>query len=113
MALLGCAALWPGTVAVGQGEDTVKDIIWARKILMSAVGDQSDQIRAMISDRDIDLERARAHARTISVLLTSFPHLFPPASNQWKEGSDQDPANDTIASPDIWADFADFYKRAM
>src|SRR5215468_3147142 len=105
MALLGCAALWPGTVAVGQGEDTVKDIIWARKILMSTVGDKSDQIRAMISERDIDLERARALGRTISVLMATFPHLFPPASNRWKEGADQDPVSDTIAAPEIWDDF--------
>jgi cytochrome c556 len=44
--------------------------------------------------------------------LTAFPHLFPPSSNQWTEGADLDPATDTIASPDIWTDFADFYKLA-
>src|SRR3954462_497051 len=113
--LLALTSLWPGALAIGQDEAAakVKDVIWARKILMSTVGDQSDQIRTMISERDIDLERARALARSISVLLTAFPHLFPPASNQWKEGDDQDPASDTIASPDIWDDFADFYKQAM
>jgi cytochrome c556 len=114
-ALLALAALWPGAIAVGQDEDAarVKDVIWARKVLMAAVGERADQIRAMISERDIDLERARVLARNIAVLLTAFPHLFPPASNQWKEGDDQDPAKDTIASPDIWDDFADFYKQAM
>ena len=113
-ALLALAALWPGAIAVGQDDDTtVRDVIWARKVLMAAVGERSDQIRAMISERDIDLERARGLARNISALLTAFPHLFPPASNRWKEGDDQDPAKDTIASPDIWDDFADFYKQAM
>ena len=115
LALLALASLWPGAIAIGQDEEakTVKDIIWARKVLMATAGDRSDQIRSMISERDIDLERARALARDISVLLTVFPHLFPKASNLWKEGDDQDPATDTIASPDIWDDFADFYKQAM
>jgi cytochrome c556 len=112
---LALAALWPGAVAIGQDEGaaTVKDIIWARKVLMAAVGDRSDQIRTMISERDIDLERARAQARHIAVLLTVFPHLFPSSSNQWKENANQDPASDTIASPDIWDDFQDFYNQAM
>src|SRR4051812_49010848 len=64
-ALLALASLWPGAIAIGQDGDTktVKDIIWARKVLMATAGDRSDQIRSMISERDIDLERARALAR--------------------------------------------------
>ena len=33
-------------------------------------------------------------------------------TNQWKPGADRDPATDTFASPDVWANFADFYQRA-
>ena len=42
----------------------------------------------------------------------SFPHMFLAATNQWKAGADRDPATDTYASPDLWANFADFYRRA-
>ena len=114
MTALALGLLGPDVVAIGQDQSaaTAKDVIWARKILMASVGDDADQIRFMISDRDIDLQRAREYGRNISAMLTAFPHLFPPVSNQWKEGADLDPVTDTIASPDIWTDFADFYKQA-
>ena len=48
----------------------------------------------------------------ISTLLMAFPHLFPPSTNQWKEGATRDPATDTFANPAIWSNFPDFYKRA-
>ena len=44
-------------------------------------------------------------------MLMTFPHMFPAATNQWKAGADRDPA-DTYASPDLWANFADFDRRA-
>ena len=71
-----------------QSVATAKDVIWARKILMAAIGDNSDRIANMIAERNIDLRAARAYARNISVMLRVFPHLFPPESNQWKEGAD-------------------------
>ena len=43
----------------------------------------------------------------------AFPHLFPPATNQWKPNVPRDPGADTYASPDLWANFADFYQRAQ
>ena len=45
-------------------------------------------------------------------MLMSFPHMFPAGTNQWKPGADRDPATDTYASPEVWANFADFYQRA-
>jgi cytochrome c556 len=42
----------------------------------------------------------------------AFPHLFPAATNQWKGGADPDPALDTFASPELWSNFAEFYRRA-
>ena len=49
----------------------------------------------------------------ISIMLMAFPHLFPRDTNQWKKGADRDPATDTFASPEVWTQFADFYKRAQ
>jgi hypothetical protein len=55
---------------------------------------------------------ANRAADTISVMIMMFPHLFPPASNQWKPGVEIDPIIGTFASPDVWTKFADFYERA-
>ena len=114
IAILAMGFLAPVLVAMGQDQSaaTAKDVIWARKTLMASIGDNADRIASMISERSIDLHDAHENARNIAVMLTAFPHLFPPSSNQWTEGADLDPATDTIASPDIWTEFADFYKLA-
>ena len=56
--------------------------------------------------------RSDEHADTISIMVMSFPHMFPVGTNQWQPGADRDPATDTFASPEVWANFADFYQRA-
>ncbi len=88
------------------------DAIVARKTVMNALSDKMDVIEGAISAGKVDLERAHAAADTISVFLMAFPHLFPPATNQWKPTGDRDPATDTFASPDVWTRFADFYQQA-
>src|SRR5262249_1661630 len=86
--------------------------IFARKILMGTVGDNMDEIDSAVASGDIDLQHLAGHADGISVALLVFPHLFPPASNEWKEGATRDPGADTFASPEVWTRFADFYKMA-
>jgi cytochrome c556 len=111
--LLACS-LAAGLAASAQDQSaaTAKDVILARKTLMNSVMDKMDKIGNMVSQRRIDIHAAREHADDVSVMLMALPHLFPSTSNQWKEDSDLDPATDTIASPDIWTDFADFYRRS-
>jgi cytochrome c556 len=99
-------------LAQDQSAAKVEDVIMARKTAMDTLSDHMDQIEQMISTNKINLDAAHEHADTISVLLMTFPHLFPPASNQWKPGVDIDPVTGTYASPDVWTKFADFYKRA-
>ena len=108
------ALLTTSLVAVAQDQSAAKveDTIFARKTMMSSLSDNMDQIEMMISTGKIDLDDAHEHADTISVMLMAFPHLFPPASNQWKPGVDIDPVTGTFASPEVWSKFADFYKRA-
>ena len=108
------ALLATSLVAVAQDQSAAKveDAIFARKTMMSSLSDNMDQIEMMISTNKIDLDDAHEHADTISVMLMAFPHLFPPASNQWKPGADIDPVTGTFASPDVWSKFADFYQRA-
>src|SRR5262245_19916862 len=90
-----------------------KDTIFARKILMGAIASNMDEIETMLAPNGkFDAAEAQDHADTISIMLMSFPHMFPAATNQWKAGADRDPATDTYASPDLWANFVDLYQRA-
>ena len=113
-AVLAAALLGGSFMAAAQDQSAAKveDAIMARKTAMDTLSDHMDQIEQMISTNKISLDAAHEHADTISVLLMTFPHLFPPASNQWKPGVDIDPVTGTYASPDVWTKFADFYKRA-
>jgi cytochrome c556 len=90
-----------------------KDTIFARKILMGAIDMNMDEIETMLApEGKLELADAQEHAETISTMLMAFPHMFPQATNQWKQGADRDPATDTFASPEVWTNFADFYQRA-
>src|SRR6476646_7371348 len=90
-----------------------KDTIFARKMLMGSIDMNMDEIETMLApEGKLELGDAQEHAETISTMLMAFPHLFPPPTNQWKPGADRDPATDTFANPDLWSNFADFYRRA-
>jgi cytochrome c556 len=106
----------PGIVSVALGQDqsaaTAKDVIFARKILMGSIGENMDDLDIMVETDKIDLPHGAMHADMISVLMLPFPHLFPPASNEWKPGVDKDAGVDTFASPEVWTRFADFYQRS-
>jgi cytochrome c556 len=116
VAIVG-ATMLAGASLVAAAQDqsvaTTKDVIFARKAMMSAISDNMDDIEMMIAVNKIDLDDGHEHGDTISIMLLGFPHLFPPASNQWKPNNpDIDPATDTYASPELWSKFSDFYQRA-
>jgi cytochrome c556 len=103
----------PMNPALAQQQPSAKETIFARKILMGAIDMNMDEIETMLApEGKLDLAEGQEHSETISTMLMTFPHLFPPATNQWKAGAERDPATDTFASPDLWANFADFYRRA-
>ena len=107
------AVAMPTGPARAQELPAAKDTIFARKILMGAIDMNMDEIETMLApEGKLALSDAQEHAETISTMLMAFPHLFPPATNQWKPGTNRDPATDTFASPDLWSNFADFYQRA-
>jgi cytochrome c556 len=109
VAALGIAAV-PGSA---EDQPPSKDTIFARKTLMGAIDMNMDEIETMLApEGKLVLLDAEEHAETISTMLMAFPHLFPPATNQWKDGADRDPATDTFANPALWSNFADFYRRA-
>ena len=94
-------------------QPTSKDTIFARKILMGAIDMNMDEIEEMLEpEGKLELNDAQEHAETISTMLMAFPHMFPPATNQWKKDADRYPAFDTFAAPEVWTNFADFYARA-
>jgi cytochrome c556 len=100
-------------VARAQELPAPKDTIFARKILMGAIDMNMDEIETMLAPEGrLDLAEGQEHSETISTMLMAFPHMFPPATNQWKAGAARDPATDTFASPELWTNFADFYTRA-
>jgi cytochrome c556 len=101
---------WP---AFAEDQPAPKDTIFARKTLMGAIDMNMDEIETMLApEGKLVLSDAQEHAETISTMLMAFPHLFPPATNQWKEGAYRDPATDTFANPALWSNFTDFYRRA-
>jgi cytochrome c556 len=90
-----------------------KDTIFARKIMMGAIDMNMDEIETMLApEGKLNLADGTEHADTISIMLMAIPHLFPTSTNQWRPNVDRDPATDTYASPDLWKNFADFYRRA-
>jgi cytochrome c556 len=104
-----------GSVAQGQDQSaaTPADAIIARKTVMDTLSSKMDVLEAATAaTAKIDLAGANDQADTVSVLLMAFPHLFPPATNQWKPNVDKDPGTDTFAAPEVWTKFGDFYSQA-
>jgi cytochrome c556 len=115
-AMAGCAMLAAGgSIAVSQDQSiaTPKDTIFARKILMDTLNQNMDDLEAMIEQGKIELNEGKDHSNIVSVMLLAFPHLFPPATNEWKPNVERDAGRDTFAAPEVWTNFADFYKRAQ
>ena len=104
-----------GSAAPSLAEDQppAKDTIFTRKVVMGEIDMNMDEVETMLApEGKLELSDAQEHAEVISTLLMAFPHLFPPATNQWKEGATRDPATDTFANPGLWSNFGDFYRRA-
>ena len=113
-AVIGMLIAAPFALGQEPGGPPAKDTIFARKILMGAIDMNMDAIETMLAPNGkLDATEAREHADTASIMLMSFPHLFPPSTNQWQPNADRDPATDTAASPDLWRNFPDFYQRAQ
>jgi hypothetical protein len=79
-----------------QGVTPPKDAIFARKILMGSINTNMDEIETMLSPGEtLNLAEGQEHADIISIMLMAFPHMFPAATNQWKEGADRDAVRST------------------
>ena len=113
VAMVLAGGVLAATAALGEELPPPKDTIFARKILMGAIDMNMDEIETMLApEGKLELADGQEHAETISTMLMAFPHMFPAATNQWKPGADRDPATDTFAAPELWSNFADFYRRS-
>jgi hypothetical protein len=100
-------------LAQDKGIPPPKDTIFARKIMMNAIDMNMDEVETMLAPGGkLNLADGVDHADAISILLLGFPHLFPASTNQWNPTATRDPATDTYASPGLWVNFVDFYRRA-
>jgi cytochrome c556 len=118
----GCAVLAAGVFGTGsavwsqdKNAPPPAETIFARKILMDSIVSNMDEVEAIAALEKIeqsDLMDGKNHAEIVSAMLLAFPHMFPPATNQWKPGGGHDAGRDTFAAPEIWSKFSDFYSRA-
>ena len=113
MAAIAVVVVLAAAPSFAEDQPPPKDTIFARKTLMGEIDMNMDEIETMLApEGKLALADAQEHAEVISTLLMAFPHLFPPSTNQWREGATRDPATDTFANPGLWSNFGDFYRRA-
>jgi cytochrome c556 len=116
---LGAAAQLEGALAGDRsptmGETHPADVVLARRVLMTGIGRNMDEITGMVEDGGtFSLGEAHEHADLISTMLLAFPHLFPVETNTWSEKlADDDPAHVSLALPTVWQNYADFVARAQ
>jgi cytochrome c556 len=94
-----------GPTAGLTGVDKPGDVVQARQLLMDAIDEEMHDIDFAGSGQSFPIDALKAHADRISTLMSAFPHLFPPQTQQ-------SPDVPTTASPAVWKEFADFYDRA-
>jgi cytochrome c556 len=91
------------------------DMVLARRVLMTAIGHNMDEITGMVEPGGkLDLHEATELADAISTMLLAFPHLFSPETDTWsKELEAADPGRVSLAKSKVWQTFDDFYARAQ
>jgi cytochrome c556 len=113
--LLALVAIVTGSLTAG-GEDRVPgltgtdrpdEVVQARQLLMDGMETEMAVIELALEGNAPQLDDLKARSDRISILLTAFPHLFPP---QTKPGVSADGSPSiTTATPAIWQNFDAFY----
>ncbi len=97
------------------GETHPAEVVLARRVLMTGIGRNMDEITGMIEDAAaFKLAEAREHADLISTMLLAFPHLFPVETDTWSDKlAEDDPAHVSLALSTVWQNYDDFVARAQ
>lgn len=116
---LVCVAV---SLAVAQGENPVptdapgwtgmthpEDIVAARRAVMLELERLIRPLDSHAAGETGDPDALREAAGTISTLLLTVPHLFPPSTDLY-DPNEEIPS--TLARPEIWQDFESFYALA-
>lgn len=93
------------------GKSHPEDVIMARQLLMDGVEQAMMAVEVALGGREARIADLQAQAYTINILLSAFPHMFPPetAPVTSADGS----SNGTTATPELWDNFDDFYDQAQ
>jgi cytochrome c556 len=93
------------------GVDRPDDVIVARQLLMDGIDDAMREVDLAAAGKEFKLSDLQARAFTIHMMLTAFPHLFPPQTKP-TVAADGSPSA-TSATLAVWEDFGDFYSKAQ
>ena len=99
----------PGQGQGWTGITNPQDLILTRELLMTELEDLMKPIDTYTVDNSISLKTITTNAKTISAMLLTVPHLFPPTTNLYDPRVEQ-PV--TLALPKIWQQFEAFYAMA-
>ncbi len=91
------------------------DSILARRIVMTTLGRQNDQVHDIIDLYGPAQEQdARLRLDNIGAFLLGFAEMFPPNSYIYSEElAAEDPSTVTLALPSVWENWDDFYSRTL
>lgn len=93
------------------------EVIFARRVLMGSMDVLMQEIEAFSADAarhntEVEFEAAQV-ADELSVMLQLVAHLYPAGTDIWSEEAEAaDPTGVTLATPELWAQFPEFYRQA-
>lgn len=92
-----------------------KETISARRLVMTSIGNSNDVLHDMFDGHfEYNDREVRGRLDAISTMLLAFPNLYRSEPDAWTaELEAADPTATTSSLPDVWADWEDFYTRAM
>ncbi len=112
LGFVSASAAYAQSLAPGlTGASKAGDVVQARQLLMAAIEEQMMPIDVASVRADGRLPDLKNRAYMINVLMSAFPHLFPPETIPVEGGAD--PGYDTKALMTLWTRFDAFYEASQ
>ena len=93
------------------GASRAGDVVQARQFLMDALEEQMMAIEVALARNEGRLPELKNRAYLMNVLMSAFPHLFPPETKGRADG--EDPGYETGALMTVWTRFDLFYEASQ